>query len=568
MKVSDYIADFMAAKKADVVFGYTGGSIADVIDSVYRQSSLRFVENYHEQASAFAANAYALLTGKTAFCLATSGPGAINLIGGIANAYFDSVPCVFITGNSHSLAKKPSDKIRQNSFQETDIVSVAESLTKYAVYVDSPQNIKYELEKAYHIAGDDRAGPVLLDIPYDVLRKEVNPDVLRGFTPSVKVYDDFNADEVASILSAAKRPVILLGGGCVGSKQQIKDFAEKVKIPVVCSLRALDIIPHNNNCFVGFIGSYGNRYANMALRYCDAMLVLGSRLDERQIGYVQGDFAPNAKIIRVDVDEFELPRKVESVKIHSSVANFLDKMQNVKIASDCASWLELLQKWKKDFTSVNDKETEVSANGFIRFVSENATANTIFCADVGQNQMCTAQAIYLDNGKKLLNSAGLGSMGFSLPAATGAAYADSGSVIVSFNGDGGLQMNIQELQTVKRDNLPVFVIVLNNGCLGMIRKLQENMFDKRYYASVKGFSSPDFCRVAEAYGLPSCKISSVSDYAKVMDFMKKNKNGLIEVELPMIMQANPEPSSKIYEQIPPLSDEENGQIKQELEALL
>ena len=565
MKLSDYIAEYLANRGINVMFGYTGGSIADLVDSVCCSSKIKFVENYHEQASAFAANAYALLSQKPSVCVATSGPGACNLINGIANAFFDSIPCVFITGNAHSMAARPNSSIRQNAFQETDIVSMVKGITKYAAYLDNPENIKYELDKAFYEAENARKGPVLIDIPYDIMRKDIKPESLKAFYPEAKLYDDCDEEKVVNIIKDSKRPLILLGGGALGCREKLFTFVSKAKIPVISSLRALDLFPHENDYFVGFIGSYGNRWANLAVKYCDMLLVLGSRLDERQMGNVKHDFAPNAQIIRVDIDECELPRKVDAFCLHLATEKFLDLMVEKDIKTDCKDWLSVIHKWREDFPSVS--KTKHEAGRFIDFISRKAKPNTVFCSDVGQNQMCVAQSIYLDDGKRLINSAGLGAMGFSLPAAIGAAYFGAENVI-SFNGDGGIQMNIQELQTVKRDDLPIHIIVMNNHCLGMIRKLQEKLFEQRYHASIYGFSSPDFCKLADAYGLLSYKVLSVDDYVGAAKFVLDNRNGLIEVDLPVVMQANPEPYSKIYEQSPLLSDVEKKRVESELENIL
>jgi acetolactate synthase-1/2/3 large subunit len=573
MKLTDYIAEELSRRGIEAIFGYTGGSIADLIDSIGRSNRVKFVENYHEQASAFAANAYAQITGRTGVALSSSGPGACNLIGGVANAFYDSIACVFITGNAHSLARAESPHIRQNAFQETDIVSIVRPITKHAVYINDPDRIRFELEKAFFTAHEGRKGPVLLDIPYNVQRENIAPESLAGFRPPAAPSYNFNATEVLDRLRRASRPVMLIGGGALGLRREMLNFLEAVPLPVVASLRALDVVPHDHKCFLGFIGSYGHRYANLAVKHSDLLLILGSRLDERQMGTLKGDFAAQADIIQVDIDEYELGRKVDAaLALKSDAGYFLREVLKAGFDSgplgspEYEPWLAVLSGWKNKFPSYRAEVGEVEANGFIRRLTSALPTDAVICADVGQTQMCLAQAADLSRERRLLNSAGLGSMGYSLPASIGATYAVPGRPVVSFNGDGGVQMNIQELQTVARDGLPVQVVILNNRCLGMIRCLQEKLFDGRYFASVQGFSNPDFAKIAEAYGLPYCSVVNMADYDKAVSFVSTNRNGIIEVSLPRIMQACPEVGGKICEQLPALTDEDEQAVKADLRA--
>ncbi|MCR5261555.1 MAG: thiamine pyrophosphate-binding protein [Candidatus Gastranaerophilales bacterium] len=522
MKLTDYIVKFLKEQGINTVFGYTGGSIADLVDSIYK-SDINFVQNRHEQASSFCANGYAEITQNFGVAISSSGPGACNLINGIANAYFDSVPCLFITGNVHSLAEKKSDKIRQNGFQETDIVPMVKGITKFAVKMKNAKDIAYLLEKAVYLAKEGRKGSVLIDIPYDIQRADIDEKSLEHFAaPEKENFDKTVIKDVVKLLSKAKKPVILVGGGAKYAKNEIAELIKKVKIPIVASLCGLDVLSHENDCFTGFIGTYGNKYANLALQNSDLILVLGSRLDERQIGYRRNEFAPKAKIIRVEIDPVEINRTVdETISVNADVKEFLQNLLRENLSDITYSdWFKTVNEWKNEFKNGKNVFGELS-----EYIPEKA----VICSDVGIHQMYLARNLKIKNGQKLLNSAGFGSMGYSLPAAIGAYYADKNNCVVSVNGDGGIQMNLQELQTVSANNLPVHTVIINNKCLGMIRMLQENLFNDRYYASVDGFDAPDFEEIAKAYNLKYLKIEKVEDMNKTADIFNSDKPSIIEL---------------------------------------
>lgn len=570
MKACEYIASILSQNNINNIFGYIGGFNQDIVDAIHRDNKIHFVLNYHEQASAFAANAYATITGKPSVTMSSGAPSSCNLVAGIANAYFDSVPCIFIVGSVHSLSVRTTKKIRQNAFEEIDMVSLVSDITKYAVKIEKSEDVRYYLEKAFYIANEGRKGPVLLDIPYDIARNDIHADELRAYSPEpFPGYDEIDTSKIKQLLYAAKKPVILLGGGARSeeARQKVRSLLDKVKIPVVASLCGLDVLPHNHECFMGFIGHYGNRYANLAVANCDFLLVLGSRLDERQLGGYKTRLQENCKVIRVDIDKIELGRKIpEDLSIHSSTENFLEEILKENFEEyDSTKWLNVISNWKERYPSHNPDRNTVDANNFLHFLSDYLPENTVVCSDVGQNQMCVAQALRLDDDRKLLNSAGYGSMGFSLPAAVGAAYAtNKNTCILSVNGDGGLQMNIQELETVKRDNLPVNILILNNNCLGMIRGLQENLYENRNYVSIHGYSVPDYEALAKAYKIKYLKIDSVDQYELVRDFISTTEPTITELILPQKMKNYPEPGESIGTQVPFLSEEEYNTIQKEV----
>jgi len=479
------------------------------------------------------------------------------------------VQCLFLIGSVHSKALRTSKNIRQNAFEEIDFVSMVSGISKYAERVDSPEDIRYYLEKALHVAQEGRKGPVVLDIPYNIARSEIDVDSLKGFEPEPSVIgDEVDVVRIEEYLRDSKKPLILLGGGAASDKSRgaILQLLDKVQIPTVASLCGLDVLPHDHKCFCGFIGHYGNRYANFAVANCDCLIILGSRLDERQVAGAMDRFAPNATIVRVDVDEVELGRIVpETLSMHTTVENFLSKMVAEGNFSGCdySVWRDVIAAWEERYPSYELPAKDVNANTFFRVLSDMLPDDAIVCSDVGQTQMCVAQSLRLDGKRRLLNSAGYGSMGFSLPAAIGASYAYPDRQVFSANGDGGIQMNIQELQTLKRDNLPITVIIVNNSCLGMIRRLQERIYDNRTVASIEGYSVPDFEAVAKGYGIPYIKIESVDQYDSLKDFLYTQSPKIVEVITCQEMQNIPDPGVAIDLQTPLLLDEENLLIKKE-----
>lgn len=566
MKVTQYVAKTLRDNGVDTVFGQIGGFNANLIDAFVEGEQQTFVLNYHEQGAAFAANAYAMVRENLGVATSSGAPSSCNLVAGIANAFFDSIPCLFLVGSVHSKALRKSPEIRQNAFEELDMVSMVSGITKYAVRVDDPNDIKYYMEKALYIAREGRKGPVVLDIPYDVARTDVAVENLKGFTPPHdKPFDMVDVHAVVTIMRNSKRPLILLGGGArsTASKRALRTLLDKVAIPAVASLCGLDALPHDHPCFVGFMGHYGNRYANFALANCDALLVLGSRLDERQIAGDKSRFAPDAKVMRVEIDPVEIGRNIpEHISIYSSVENFLTSA----FVEECQEnryekWHEVIGGWKRRYPSHDMTLDGVNAHNFLHAMSDYLPQNSVICADVGQNQMFAAQSLRLGVGHRLLNSAGYGSMGYSLPAAIGAAYAQPDATVISINGDGGLQMNLQELQVVKRDHLPIKIVVLNNNCLGMIRRLQERILDDRTTASVQGYEAADYATIAAAYGLAYLSIESPDQYGLIKDWFNGPYSILIEVKLPQKIINNPEPGAAIDLQTPLLSKSENERVK-------
>lgn len=533
MKLSDYVIEFIAQQRVGHVFEFIGGAITHLIDSIHHRSDMECVSVHHEQTGAFAAEAYARVNGHLGVAMATSGPGALNMITGIGSCWFDSVPCLFITGQVNTYEYKFDKPVRQIGFQETDIVSVATPLTKYAVLVTEPETIRYHLEKAVWLARSGRPGPVLLDIPMNVQRAHLDPEALPAFLGSAEhvslsAASHLEAEkvrQVASLIGTVKRPIILVGNGVrtAGGVGELQTLVERTGIPVVSTLLGLDAISHDNPAFFGMIGAYGNRYSNMTLANCDLLLILGARLDSRQTGTRPETFARAATRVHVDIDPNELNAKVQvDLPILADVREFLAALNHElagRAKPDLGGWYGVLNSYRDKYPTFADPAEfpGIDPNRFMEILSERSGEGDLVCLDVGQNQMWAGQSFRLKKHQRMLISGGMGAMGFALPAALGAAIAVSGQRTLAIAGDGGIQVNIQDLEVIVSHNLPVKVVVLNNNCLGMVRQFQDMYFGGRRQSTVIGYGCPNLLKIAEAYGLPSFTIDSLDGAAAIID---------------------------------------------------
>lgn len=530
MKTSDYIVKYLIAKGITDVFGYPGGMVTHLMDSFSKyQGQIKAHVTYNEQGAAMAACGYAQISGKTGVAYATSGPGATNLITGICNAYMDSIPTLFITGQVNSFEQKGSLKVRQRGFQETDIVSMVEPITKYAIQVNDAKQIKYELDKAFYIANEGRKGPVLLDIAMDVTRTDINPEELHGYICESKPLERINFSDIETVIEYAKRPVLLLGNGIDRDNKGWKEKLKEIGIPVVTSMISVDAQEGLDNCY-GFIGAYGDRTANFIVAKSDVVIAVGARLDVRQVGAKRENFAPHSKIIRVDIDKAELEYKVheDEIGINADANSFLNGLVNIWPKKDYTEWIAICDEIKNKLLGLDERKY----NKLIRAISKYIPAKSIVTTDVGQNQVWVAQSFGLKEKQRVLFSGGHGAMGYSLPASMGAALA-SNSTVYSFNGDGGIQMNIQELQMIARENLPVKIIIFNNNSLGMIRHFQEMYLDKNYFQTTinGGFTSPNFKKLAEAYCLDYVCAESEAEVDALAEVFTNSKPTIIEIKI-------------------------------------
>lgn len=556
MKLSDYVIEFITKQGVSHIFEFIGGAITHLLDSTVDRDDVECISVHHEQSGAFAAEAYARINGRLGVAMATSGPGALNMVTGIGSCWFDSVPCLFITGQVNTYEYKFDRPIRQIGFQETDIVSVVKPLTKYAEMVTDADKIRYHLEKAVYLAQSGRPGPVLLDIPMNIQRAQIEPEQLESFFDSqeylaLKAAEPCQLerlDEIVNLIASAKRPVILAGGG-VRTAQAAAELQSLVKttgIPVVSSLMGLDAVSHDNQEFMGMIGSYGNRYSNLTLANCDFLLILGSRLDSRQTGTRPDTFARAATKVHVDIDPIELQAKVQvDMALQCHIKPFLQAL-NEKLAfivkPDIAEWLRVINGYRQKYPTRMDPEESgsIDPNLLMEALSAASTEGDIVTLDVGQNQMWAAQSFRLKKGQRMLISGGMGAMGFALPAAMGAAKAAPGTKVIAIAGDGGMQVNIHDLNTIFQHKMPIKIIVLNNGCLGMVRQFQDMYFDGRQQSTVIGYGCPDLGKIAEAYGIPSLRITSSVDAEKCLkEALQKDGPAFIEVMLERATCVNP-----------------------------
>ena len=550
MKVSDYINSFLKKNEVKFIFEMSGGMIAHILDSIYQKNEIKIVSMKHEQAAAFAADAVGRLTGRPGIAMATSGPGATNLITGIGSSYFDSSPTMFITGQVNRNELKKNRKIRQLGFQETDIVSIIKPITKKAFRANNAKNVPNLLEKAYEISVSGRPGPVLLDIPMDIQSTQIKMSkVKKVLIKSKKFYKKNLLKKLLLDLQNSKKPIVLVGGGIHSSYSLdlFREFIQLIKIPVVNSLMAVDALSYYDPLRVGFIGSYGNRWANITLSNSDFVLVLGSRLDVRQTGSQVKEFKGNKTIYHVDCEKGEINNRISGcVVVNSTLQSFLTsiiKYIGKKEFQTRKDWIDEINYLKNLFPDYkeNSKISGINPNNFMHKLSKFSKKASVIVSDVGQHQMWAAQSLELRKNQRFLTSGGMGSMGFGLPASIGAAFTKSPSPIVLIAGDGGFQSNIQELQTVAHHNLPIKIVILNNRCHGMVRQFQEKLFDKRYQSTLWGYSAPNFEKIALSYGIKAKTIKTESEIEKALEWLWKQPKDpqLLQVMIDTFTNAYP-----------------------------
>lgn len=548
MKASDAVAKVLGANNVTVGFELIGGMIAHLVDSINVLGETKLVSLHHEQAAAFAAGGVARSTNnkKIGLALGTSGPGATNLVTGIADCWLDNYPCIFITGQVNTNELKGERNIRQQGFQELDIVSIVKSITKYSVQVKTAEEIIPELQKAIDLASSGRPGPVLIDIPMDLQQANIPNDSIKylsSFSFSKKqnsnIPEEFESKikNIIHDLSTVKKPLFIIGGGAVNesSFNEWQEFISELKIPHVASLKGSEKT-RSLDGYLGMIGAYGTRTANYAVQNADFIIVLGSRLDVRQTGADVDDFARMAKkIVQIDLDASQLSNRVKGhINIHGTCESFFQAHLKLK---DRQKEEVQVHYWGKELKehfsrSFRDEYKELTISPFNlcaslahRFKGKPAH----FVTDVGNNQMWIAHSLLLDKGQMIHHSGGLGAMGFAIPTSIGVHYATK-EYVISISGDGGAQLNIQELDIIARENLPILTIVVNNQSLGMVRAFQEMYFVGRNQSTYwKGYSS-SFCDIGKAYQLRSMVIETEADFDKaVMAFVDNPVPTLIEV---------------------------------------
>lgn len=533
MKASDAIAKVLSANNVDFGFELIGGMITHLVDSINSLGDTKLVSVHHEQAAAFAAGAVARSTNnkKIGLALATSGPGATNLVTGIADCWLDSIPCIFITGQVNTNELKGERKIRQQGFQELDIVSIVESITKFAYQIKSENELIPVLQKAINIAMEGRPGPVLIDIPMNLQRAELDDNIISYLLEPKKnqihlpIQNESPFVELDKLINNAKQPLILLGGGAV-SHNDFKKFQEKLQdihLPHVASLKGSEKTTSYES-YYGMIGSYGTRVANFAIQNCDLLIVLGSRLDVRQTGADTDDFARSAKIIQIDIESEQLNNRVKAdININERCELFFSWFNEQKFSSSWLKWSDTLNKYREK--TLTDEYTDLSFSPYklINILNtEFINTEVQYVADVGNNQMWAAHTLRLTNKQMFHNSGGLGAMGFAIPTALGVAITTR-NLVVAITGDGGAQLNIQELDIIAREQLPVLILVCNNKSLGMVRTFQELYFDGRNNSTYwKGYSS-SFTEIGKAYNIESARVKDADELKKLITIYKENR---------------------------------------------
>lgn len=555
ISVSRYIARYLKAQGVTTVFELSGGMIMHLIDATHQEGGIELFCVYHEQSAAFAADVDGRMSGRPGVAFGTSGPGAINLLTGVASCYFDSSPAVFITGQVNRNEQRGERPVRQVGFQETDIVSMAAPVTKLARRIETPEEVVEALPEAFALAVAGRPGPVLLDMPMDVLRSyiEAEDPLADGAGEGLAgreaggVVGDF--DGCMRALAAAERPLILAGGGvqAAGMRDALERFAERWSLPVVNSLLACDVLPWGHPLRVGMIGTYGNRWANHAVAEADVLLVLGSRLDIRQTGADTQSFGAGKTIYHVDIELPEINNRVEGcVALHGDLRGFFKRVLAVDAlvpADGRAGWLGRIRGLRERWP--DDKELSgiegINPNVLMQRLCGDGRPGAV-CVDVGLHQMWAAQSLRLEAGCRFLTSGGLGSMGFALPAAIGAAVRlGRAEPVLMIAGDAGFQLNIQELQTVVHHRLPVKMVVMNNRCHGMTRQFQDTYFGSRYMGTVWGYSTPDFVAVASAYGVESRRLEDAGRMDEMLGWLWSDPLAPVLLEVSIDLKTNAYP---------------------------
>ena len=531
------------------IFGYPGGAVIPIYDELYSFKDIKHYFARHEQGAVHEADGYARSTGKVGVCLATSGPGATNLVTGIMTAHMDSIPLLAITG------QVTSTLLGKDAFQESDIVGITVPITKNNYLVQDIRELPRILKEAYYIASTGRPGPVLVDIPRDIQLEEIPYDEfkklyeqefeLEGYNP---VYEGHKGQIKTAIkmIKDSKKPLIIAGAGILKAHayEELKDFVEKTNIPVAMTLLGLGSFPGNHDLALGMIGMHGTTYANYAANEADLIIAAGMRFDDRVTGNPQ-KFVPNAKIIHIDIDPAEIGKnKLIDVPIVGDLKNVLTDLNEKAPKVSYDEWLKQIKKWKKEYSLIYRKTEDdiLIPQEILSEIDKITKGNVIVATDVGQHQMWAAQYLTFNNPYSILTSGGAGTMGFGLPAAIGAQVANPNKKVLAVVGDGGFQMTFQELMLIKEYNLPVKIFIINNSYLGMVRQWQELFHEKRY-SSVDLSYNPDFIKIGEAYGIKSIQLTNKKD-------LKKHLKKILESDEAVLVECIVEKEENVYPMIP------------------
>ena len=551
MSGSKIVIECLKKEEVRVIFGVPGGAIMPLYDALYSEPSIRHILTRHEQGAAHAADGYARATGRVGVCMATSGPGATNLVTGLANAYLDSVPLVAFTG------QVPTNLIGTDAFQEVYISGITSSVTKNNYVVRRIEDLAKIIKEAFYIAKTGRPGPVLVDLPKDIQVAETNFEYPKKL--SMATYNPTHSGHIKQIKMAAqsiekaKRPVILGGGGVIisNASSELKNLAFKTHTPVTTTLMGLGSFPETHPLSLGMLGMHGTPCANYAISVADLIIALGVRFDDRVTGKLS-EFASQAEVIHIDIDPAEIGKNIRvDIPIVGDVKRVLRKLNEIVEQRENVEWLETIEDWKRKYPLTYDNNEELKPQFIIEKVYEITQGKAVIVTDVGQHQMWAAQYYQYNEPRTFISSGGLGTMGYGFPAAIGAKIGCPEKKVICISGDGSFQMNLQELATAIGNNLNIIVIIMNNSYLGMVRQWQELFFDKRYAeTTLKG--NPDFVRLVEAYGGTAFRINKKQELYPVLEkALSLNKFVLIDCLVPEEENVFPmvSPGSSISEMI-------------------
>ncbi|HHT9110725.1 MAG TPA: biosynthetic-type acetolactate synthase large subunit, partial [Candidatus Brocadiaceae bacterium] len=539
---SQILLDALIREGVEYIFGIPGGVVLPLFDKLY-DSPIKFILTRHEQAAGHAADGYARATGKVGVCLATSGPGATNLVTAIATAHMDSIPIVAITGQVKTFL------IGNDAFQEADIVGITRPITKHSYLVKDIKDIARIVKEAFYIANTGRRGPVLIDLPVDITIEkceEVIPTTvdLPGYKP--KYEGNIRQIKIAAdVINSAKQPVVYTGGGIITSESsgELLELAEKGNLPVTTTLMGLGGFPEDHHLSLGMLGMHGTVYANFAVTECDVLIAIGSRFDDRVTGKID-EFAPHAKIVHIDIDPASISKNIQvDIPVVGDAKNILQELNKQIHFAERKEWFDKIKQWKKkNPLTYNKSEDVIKPQYVIEQICEAAKGNAIITTEVGQNQMWAAQYFTYTKPRTFISSGGMGTMGYGFPAAIGAQLGRPDNIVVDIAGDGSIQMNIQELSTVARLNIPVKIAILNNGCLGMVRQWQELFYNKRY-SGINLNGNPDFVKLAEAYGAAGFLVEKKDDVRPTIE-------KAFSIKGPVIMDFRVDPNENVFPMVP------------------
>lgn len=542
MKGAKILIDCLEKEGVEVIFGYPGGTVIDIFDELDKSKKIRFILTRHEQGAAHAADGYARSTGKTGVCLATSGPGATNLVTGLATAYMDSIPLVALTG------QVPTTMIGNDAFQEADIVGITRPITKHNYLVTSVHDLPRIVKEAFYLASSGRPGPVLVDLPKDVQKAESkvrHPKAveIRGYKPNYEGHPR-QIKKLSEAIAASSRPLLYVGGGAVasGAAEEIRTLVKKTGMPVTTTLLALGVFPGDDPLSLGMLGMHGTQYANYAVDGCDLLISVGARFDDRITGKID-EFASRARIAHIDIDPTSVSKSIPvDIPVVGDARTVLRELNRIVGRPEIGPWQKQIAAWKEEYPLAYPDDDRLHPQYVVEQIDSLTKGEAIIATEVGQNQMWAAQYYRFRRPRTMITSGGLGTMGYGFPAAIGAQVGNPGKLVFDIAGDGSIQMNIQEMATAVHNCLPVKIVILNNGFLGMVRQWQELFYGRRYCGTVLE-GNPDFVKLAEAYGALGIRVTR-----------KKGVRSALQQAIahpgPVIVDIAVEPEENVYPMVP------------------